>query len=78
MWRESNPIGTADQILAYLNEAAEEEGIKEKIIFQTNISNADFTSSDNKWHLTTSNGMIIICNITEMVIPTYHRREIQL
>ena len=59
IWRSSTPIATADQILTYLNEAAEEQGLKEKIVFQTNVSNADWKSSENKWYLTTATGTFV-------------------
>ena len=49
-------IATAEEILTYLNEAAEEQGLKEKMRFKTDISVADWKSSDNRWHLTTTTG----------------------
>ena len=56
IWRSSTPIATAEEILSYLHEAAEEQGLKEKMRFKTDISVAEWTSSDNRWHLTTTTG----------------------
>ena len=42
--------------MTYLNEAAEEQGLKEKMRFKTDISVAEWKSSDNRWHLTTTTG----------------------
>jgi len=63
IWRSSTPIATAEQILNYLNEAAEEEGIKKNICFNTDISNADWSSSDNCWTLKTTKGDEFSCNV---------------
>ena len=60
IWRSSTPIATAEEILTYLNEAAEEQGLKEKMRFKTDISVADLKSSDTRWHLTTTTGQSLI------------------
>ena len=60
IWRSSTPIATAEEILTYLNEAVEEQGLKEKMRFKTDISVAEWKSSDNRWYLTTTTGHYFI------------------
>ena len=63
IWKSPKPIAPAEDILAYLKEAAEEQGIMEKIKFNTNIQSADWVSSDGRWHLVTSTGERYSCNM---------------
>ena len=63
IWKSAKPIAPADDILAYLKEAAEEQGIMGKIQFNTNIETADWVSADNRWHLVTSSGEKYSCNV---------------
>ena len=56
IWKSSQPIAPAKDILAYLKEAAEEEGIMKHINFNNDVQSADWTSSDNHWHLSTIDG----------------------
>ena len=63
VWRSSTPIATGDEIIAYLKEAAEEQGITEKIRLNTNIERADWSSGDNRWHLVASSGERFSCNV---------------
>ena len=56
IWKSAKPIAPAEDILAYLKEAAEEQGIIKNIHFNTDIQSADWKSSDNRWHLVTTNG----------------------
>ena len=56
IWKSAKPIAPAEDILAYLKEAAEEQGIMKNIHFKTDIQSADWKSSDNRWHLVTTNG----------------------
>jgi len=63
IWRSSTPIATADEILAYLTEAVAEQGLGEKMRFQTDISTAEWSSDENKWTLTTASGMKYSCNV---------------
>ena len=56
IWRSSTPIATADEILAYLTEAVAEQGLGEKMRFQTDISTAEWSSDENRWTLTTASG----------------------
>ena len=59
IWRSSTPIATAEEILTYLNEAAEEQGLKDKMRFKTDISVAEWKSSNNRWYLTTTTGQFL-------------------
>jgi len=63
IWESATPIATAEEILAYLNEAAEEQGIKRKIQFNTDIKTADWKSEDNRWHLETTTGEKYSCKV---------------
>ena len=54
-------MASAEAILAYLNEAVEEQGLRELIKLNTDISSAEFSSSDQRWHLTTSKGEKYSC-----------------
>merc|ERR1712142_1128460 len=63
IWKSATPIASAEEILNYLNEAAEEQGIKKNIHFNVDISEAAWDSSDNMWHLTTTKGKRFSCNM---------------
>jgi cation diffusion facilitator CzcD-associated flavoprotein CzcO len=63
IWRSAKPIATAEEILAYLKEAAEEQGIGKKIMFNTNVESASWNSADNRWHLVTSGGERFSCKM---------------
>jgi len=62
-WQSAKPIAPAADILDYLKEAAEEQGITKHIIFNTDIQTANWLSSDNKWHLTTTKGAKYSCSV---------------
>ena len=49
--------------MAYLKEAAEEQGLMEKIRFNTDIASASWSSLDNKWHLVTKSGARFSCDV---------------
>eukprot|EP00450_Noctiluca_scintillans_P037334 CAMPEP_0194543360 /NCGR_PEP_ID=MMETSP0253-20130528/85660_1 /TAXON_ID=2966 /ORGANISM="Noctiluca scintillans" /LENGTH=498 /DNA_ID=CAMNT_0039390113 /DNA_START=33 /DNA_END=1529 /DNA_ORIENTATION=- len=55
-WESPKPIAPVDDIMRYLTEAAEQEHIMEKIKFNVDVASAQWTSSDNLWHLVTRNG----------------------
>ena len=57
IWKSPKPIAPAKDILNYLKEAAEEQGIVEKIQFNTDVESADWKSTDNCWHIVTSKGV---------------------
>ena len=61
IWKSAEPIATGEAIMAYLKEAAEEQGLMEKIRFNTDISSAGWSSVDNKWHLVTKSGAKFTC-----------------
>lgn len=63
IWRSSTPIATADEILAYLKEAASEQGLVEKMRFGCDVSTAEWSSETNRWSLTTSSGATFTCNV---------------
>ena len=61
MWRSSFRLASAEAILSYLNEAVDEQGLRDSIQLNTDISSAEFSSSDQRWHLTTSRGQKYSC-----------------
>ena len=63
LWKSAQPIAPGEDILAYLTEAANEQGIMEKIRFNTDVRKAVWSSLDNRWHLTTSTGALYSCNM---------------
>ena len=63
IWKSAKPIAPAKDILEYLNEAAEEQGILKHVNFHTDVASATWESSDNLWHLTTAMGKKYSCNV---------------
>ena len=57
IWNSPKPIAPAKDILDYLKEAAEEQGMVEKIQFNPDVQSADWKSTDNCWHIVTSKGV---------------------
>ena len=62
MWRSSFRLASAEAILSYLNEAVDEQGLRELIKLNTDIASAEFSSSDQRWHLTTTSGQKYSCS----------------
>ena len=56
MWRSSFRLAAAEDILSYLNEAVDEQGLRDMIRLNTDIESAEFSSGDNRWRLTTTSG----------------------
>ena len=63
IWKSAKPIAPAEDILAYLKEAAEEQGIMKNIKFNTDIATAEWDSNDNLWHLVTASGLKYSCDV---------------
>lgn len=63
IWKSSKPLAPAGEIVAYLDEGAREQGIKEKIHFNTDIKTAKWLSHTNRWHLETVMGEKYSCRI---------------
>ena len=63
IWKSAKPIAPAEDILAYLKEAAEEQNLMKNIKFNTNITSASWESGDNCWHLKTASGKIYSCDV---------------
>ena len=63
IWKSSVPIASKEAIIDYLKEAANEQGIMEKINFNTDVKSAIWSSNDKKWHLTTTTGIRYSCNM---------------
>ena len=63
IWKSATPIATADEILAYLNQAAVEQNILPKIQFGTNVSTAEWSSKANLWTLTCDKGQVLTCSM---------------
>ena len=66
IWNSPKPIAPANEILDYLNEAAEEQGIIDHIKFNIEAIRADWKTSaypgppalDNCWQITCTNGVV--------------------
>ena len=63
IWKSPKPIAPGEDILEYLTEAANEQGIMDKIKFNTDVKTAVWSSSDKRWHLTTTTGTRYSCNM---------------
>ena len=48
IWKSSVPIASKEAIIDYLKEAANEQGIMEKINFNTDVKSAIWSSNDKK------------------------------
>ena len=54
-WDNPKSFADAPSILKYLNEAADEYKIREKIQYQTRVSSVNFNTEKNIWIVTTTN-----------------------
>ena len=63
IWKSAKPIATKKDIMDYLKEAAEEQGIMRNMKLNANVDTASFSSSDNRWHLVTREGLRYSCNM---------------
>ena len=63
IWNSPKPIAPGDDIIEYLTEAANEQGIMNKIKFNTDVKTAVWSSSDKRWFLTTTTGIRYSCNM---------------
>ncbi len=77
-WR-SAPIATAEEILTYMNEVIEENGIGQHIRYTHKITNASWSSKDNKWTIEarktdTGETAFFTCNFLWMC-QGYYRHE---
>ena len=73
------PIATADEILAYLNEAIDEQDIRRHIRYRKSVVNAEWSSDSSHWTVTihdldTSERETITCNFMWMC-QGYYRHE---
>ncbi|KAJ5113674.1 hypothetical protein N7456_002208 [Penicillium angulare] len=50
-WTRNNPIALAPDLAEYIDDAATQHGIKEKIQFQHRLLGSDWSSVDNSWSL---------------------------
>jgi cation diffusion facilitator CzcD-associated flavoprotein CzcO len=48
-WAEENPIAEGGKIVRYLKEAAAENGIDKKIMYQHKVKKANWVSREQKW-----------------------------
>jgi monooxygenase len=55
-WTANASIATKSEILKYLNNAVDEEGLREYIHFQTNVTTASFSTKKQMWTLETNEG----------------------
>lgn len=50
-WDQNNPIAHGPSIVKYLNNATDQHGIREHILFEHQLLGADWSSTDNNWSL---------------------------
>ncbi|KAE8149101.1 hypothetical protein BDV25DRAFT_168056 [Aspergillus avenaceus] len=50
-WDQTNPIADGPSIVKYLDNAAQEHGIKKHILFEHRLLGADWSSADSTWSL---------------------------
>ncbi|HLR17093.1 MAG TPA: NAD(P)/FAD-dependent oxidoreductase [Alcanivoracaceae bacterium] len=53
-WKDDQSIADGHTIRAYINEAADEYGVREHIRFGHHVEHANWSSSDARWYLTTT------------------------
>ena len=61
-WNSAKPFASAADILEFLNEAAKEQYIIEKIKFNTDVKTAVWSTNYECWYLTTTTGIRYSCN----------------
>ncbi|MFT3663122.1 MAG: NAD(P)/FAD-dependent oxidoreductase [Gordonia sp. (in: high G+C Gram-positive bacteria)] len=54
-WMDNQAIADADRIIDYLTEAADDDGLTEKIRFHRRAVGADWNTADQAWHVTVTN-----------------------
>ena len=61
-WKSPQTLTQGKDILEYLNDAAAEQNITEKIEFNTNVKNVKWSTKDKCWYITTMNNISYSCN----------------
>ncbi len=51
-WTDNQAIADAPRILDYLNEAVDDDGLREKIVFNSRITAIDWSTDEQCWHAT--------------------------
>ncbi|WP_433261948.1 flavin-containing monooxygenase [Actinosynnema sp. CS-041913] len=60
-WREAASIADGPAILDYIRRTAAEHGIDRRIRFRTRVLGADWSTADQRWTLTLSDGSTLTC-----------------
>ena len=79
-WDNPKSFADAPSILKYLNEAADEYKIREKIQYQTRVSSVNFNTEKNIWIVTTTNSSTQIeevysCNMLFVCTGYYNQKN---
>ncbi len=74
------PIATAEEILKYLNDAVDENNLRDAIRFDHQVQSADWSSADQCWRVTVSPGpdeppTVITCSFLWMCAGYYRHSE---
>lgn len=69
------PIAEAHEILAYLEEAIDQQDIRRHIRFGNEVSAANWSENDAKWALTMADGQVLTCNFLWMCQGYYRHDE---
>ena len=75
-WTGKKLVAGGDAILSYLNEVVDENGFRDKIQYNSHVTNAAWQSSDSKWKITYQNKIdgsedIITCNLIYFCVGYY-------
>lgn len=75
-WTGKKLVAGGDAILSYLNEVVDENGFRDKIQYNSHVTNATWKSSDSKWKITYQNKIdgsegIITCNLIYFCVGYY-------
>ncbi len=54
-WKEAKSIADGPSIRKYVNETADEHGIRDKIRFNSKVASANWSTEDAAWHIQTNN-----------------------
>jgi len=79
-WDNPKSFADAPNILKYLNEAADEYNIREKIQYQTRVTSVNFNTEKNIWTVTTTNSStqieeIYTCNMLFICTGYYNYKN---
>lgn len=70
-WRGDKVISSGKAILEYLNEAVDEDGLRDKIRFNSDVASAAWSSAEQRWSLELADGHRIDCRFLFLTTGYY-------